>query len=59
DAAKVPISHRIKKCAWNDDYLINAITHAAGGGITGTAGIGLELTARNFAQAPKSDTLAD
>ncbi|MER8640788.1 ISAs1 family transposase [Mesorhizobium sp. M1365] len=27
DAAKVPISHRIKKCAWNDDYLINAITH--------------------------------
>jgi predicted transposase YbfD/YdcC len=27
DADKVPISHRIKKCAWNDDYLINAITH--------------------------------
>ncbi|MER8715217.1 ISAs1 family transposase, partial [Mesorhizobium sp. M1295] len=27
DVAKVPISHRIKKCAWNDDYLINAITH--------------------------------
>ncbi|WP_292632152.1 ISAs1 family transposase [Mesorhizobium sp.] len=27
DAAKVPISHRIKKCSWNDDYLINAITH--------------------------------
>ncbi|TJW01741.1 MAG: ISAs1 family transposase, partial [Mesorhizobium sp.] len=25
DTAKVPISHRIKKCAWNDDYLINAI----------------------------------
>ena len=27
DVDKVPISHRIKKCAWNDDYLINAITH--------------------------------
>lgn len=27
DAAKIPISHRIKKCAWNDDYLIHAITH--------------------------------
>lgn len=27
DADKVPISHRIKKCAWNDDYLIHAITH--------------------------------
>lgn len=27
DQDKVPISHRIKKCAWNDDYLINAITH--------------------------------
>lgn len=27
DIDKVPISHRIKKCAWNDDYLINAITH--------------------------------
>jgi len=27
DADKVPISHRIKKCAWNDDYLINALTH--------------------------------
>ena len=24
---KTPISHRIKKCAWNDDYLINALTH--------------------------------
>ncbi|MGF7008862.1 hypothetical protein J2X50_004878, partial [Aminobacter sp. BE322] len=24
---KVPISHRIKKCAWNDDYLIQALTH--------------------------------
>jgi len=27
DIDKVPISHRIKKCAWNDDYLINALTH--------------------------------
>lgn len=27
DHAKVPISHRIKKCAWNDDYLIHAISH--------------------------------
>ena len=27
DKEKVPISHRIKKCAWNDDYLINAIGH--------------------------------
>ncbi|WP_353807092.1 ISAs1 family transposase [Mesorhizobium sp.] len=27
DVPNVPISHRIKKCAWNDDYLINAITH--------------------------------
>lgn len=27
DHDKVPISHRIKKCAWNDDYLIHAITH--------------------------------
>lgn len=27
DNDKVPISHRIKKCAWNDEYLINAITH--------------------------------
>ena len=27
DVDKVPISHRIKKCAWNDDYLIAAISH--------------------------------
>jgi predicted transposase YbfD/YdcC len=27
DVDKVPISHRIKKCAWNDDYLIHALTH--------------------------------
>lgn len=27
DVDKVPISHRIKKCAWNDAYLIQAITH--------------------------------
>lgn len=27
DSDKVPISHRIKKCAWNDDYLIAAISH--------------------------------
>jgi predicted transposase YbfD/YdcC len=27
DLDKVPISHRIKKCAWNDDYLIQALTH--------------------------------
>ncbi|WP_244661910.1 ISAs1 family transposase [Mesorhizobium huakuii] len=27
DIDKVPISHRIKKCAWNDDYLIQAIAH--------------------------------
>lgn len=27
DNDKVPISHRIKKCAWNDDYLIQALTH--------------------------------
>jgi len=27
DVDKVPISHRIKKCAWNDDYLIKALTH--------------------------------
>lgn len=27
EADKVPISHRIKKCAWNDDYLIHALTH--------------------------------
>ncbi|HWU61704.1 MAG TPA: ISAs1 family transposase, partial [Ensifer sp.] len=27
DGPKIPISHRIKKCTWNDDYLVNAITH--------------------------------
>lgn len=27
DVDKIPISHRIKKCAWNDDYLIQALTH--------------------------------
>ena len=27
DIDKVPISHRIKKCAWNDDYLILTLTH--------------------------------
>jgi predicted transposase YbfD/YdcC len=27
DNDKVPISHRIKKCAWNDDYLIHALSH--------------------------------
>jgi predicted transposase YbfD/YdcC len=27
DKPNVPISHRIKKCAWNDDYLIRAIAH--------------------------------
>ncbi|MER9883834.1 hypothetical protein [Mesorhizobium sp. M0118] len=27
DPPKVPISHRIKKCAWNDEYLINALSH--------------------------------
>jgi len=27
DIDKVPISHRIKKCAWNDDYLTQALTH--------------------------------
>jgi predicted transposase YbfD/YdcC len=27
DLPKVPISHRIKKCAWNNDYLIKAISH--------------------------------
>jgi predicted transposase YbfD/YdcC len=26
DLDKTPISHRIKKCAWNDDYLINALS---------------------------------
>lgn len=27
DTEKVPISHRIKKCAWNKAYLINALSH--------------------------------
>lgn len=27
DTGNVPISHRIRKCAWNDNYLINAISH--------------------------------
>jgi len=27
DTPRVPISHRIRKCAWNDDYLIKAIAH--------------------------------
>ena len=27
DDPKVPISHRIKACRWDDDHLINAITH--------------------------------
>ncbi len=27
DKPKTPISHRIKKCAWDDGYLLNAITH--------------------------------
>jgi predicted transposase YbfD/YdcC len=27
DKAKVPISHRIKKCAWDDAYLTRAVTH--------------------------------
>lgn len=27
DNPNVPISHRIKKCAWNDQYLLNAISH--------------------------------
>lgn len=27
DLPKVPISHRIKKCAWNDEYLFRALTH--------------------------------
>ena len=27
DIPKVPISHRIKKCAWSNDYLISAISH--------------------------------
>lgn len=27
EPGKVPIRHRIKKCAWNDDYLLHALTH--------------------------------
>lgn len=27
DLPKVPISHRINKCAWNDDYLVAALAH--------------------------------
>jgi predicted transposase YbfD/YdcC len=27
DLPKVPISHRIKKCAWNDEYLFRALIH--------------------------------
>lgn len=27
DLPNVPTSHRIKKCAWNDDYLLHALTH--------------------------------
>lgn len=27
DKPRVPISHRIKKCAWDNDYLINALAH--------------------------------
>lgn len=27
DNSTIPIGHRIKKCAWNDDYLIKAIAH--------------------------------
>lgn len=27
DSPKTPISHRIKKCAWNDEYLIRALAH--------------------------------
>ena len=27
DRPKVPISHRIKKCAWSDEYLLNALAH--------------------------------
>ena len=26
DVDKTPISHRIKKCAWNDHYLVNALS---------------------------------
>ncbi len=27
ETGKVPISHRIRKCSWNDDYLIGALAH--------------------------------
>lgn len=27
DQPNIPISHRIRKCAWNTDYLISALTH--------------------------------
>lgn len=27
DVPKVPIAHRIKKCAWNNTYLIHALSH--------------------------------
>lgn len=27
DLPRVPISHRIKKCAWSDDYLLKALAH--------------------------------
>lgn len=27
DDPKVPISHRIKKCAWDDNYFVHAMTH--------------------------------
>lgn len=27
DLPKVPIRHRIKKCAWNDEYLVQALIH--------------------------------
>ena len=27
DVQKIPIRHRIRKCAWNDNYLIQALTH--------------------------------
>jgi len=27
DEPKIPISHRIKACRWNDDHLLHAITH--------------------------------
>ena len=27
DNDNVPISHRIRKCSWNNGYLINALSH--------------------------------